>query len=260
LPPMESLAIRGVFGVALCLPIVLFLGYGRDLGKLFNRWVILRCAFELAAVMCFMTALARMHLPDLTALSQMTPLFVLLGTATIMRERIGTRKLMLISLGFAGAMMVAQPGGGGSPYALLALANSIFAASRDITGRKVPADVPAWIVTLATLLIVLVGASVVSALTEQWVTPEPGQFAMLLAAALLLTIGHFCIFTAYRVGIASSVAPFQYMSSVWAVLLGALLFNHIPNALAACGIAFILASGVAIVLLDNRRRRKLAAA
>lgn len=261
LPPMQSLAIRGVFGVACCLPFILLLGYGRDIGKLFNRWVLLRSAFEFAAVLCFMTALARMHLPDLTALSQMTPLFVLLGTATIMRERIGSRKLALISLGFAGALMVAQPGGeGASPYALLALANSILAASRDITGRKVPADVPAWIVTLAALLSVLIGATVVSALTEQWVAPEAGQIGMLFAAAVLLTCGHFSIFTAYRVGVASSVAPFAYMSSVWAVLSGIVVFGHIQNALAACGIVFILASGVAIVLLDSRRRRLLAAA
>jgi drug/metabolite transporter (DMT)-like permease len=260
LPPMEALAIRGVFGIVFCLPIIIVLGYGRDLGKLFNPWVVLRSLCEVAAVMCFMTALARMPLADLTALSQMTPLFLLLGTATILRERIGSRKLALVGVGFAGALMVAQPGGDGSPYALLVVANSIFAASRDITGRKVPADVPAWIVTLASLLSVLVGAIIVSAATEQWVPPEAGQYGMLLLAAVLLTTGHFCIFTAYRVGIVSSVAPFQYMSSVWAVLLGVALFGHFPNTLAACGIVFILVSGVSIVLLDNRKRRLLAAA
>ena len=80
------------------------------------------------------------------------------------------------------------------------------------------------------------------------------------STAILLTCGHFCIFTAYRVGVASPVAPFAYMASVWAVLSGIVVFGHVPNALAACGIVFILASGVAIVLLDNRKRRRLAAA
>ena len=59
LPPMEALAIRGVFGIVFCLPVIFVLGYGRDLRRLFNRWVVLRSLCEVAAVIPMPSMMAR---------------------------------------------------------------------------------------------------------------------------------------------------------------------------------------------------------
>lgn len=261
LPPLEVLTLRGVCATIWCLPVVLLLGHGRDIPKMLNGWVMLRNGLELFAVMAFVVALARMPIADITVLGQVTPLLFVLGIALIMREKIGGLKMALISLGFAGAILVAQPSSDGiSPYALLGFANAVFSAARDLVGRKVPADVPGWIVAFGAILVVMVGAGVASATTEQWVMPQAHHLGLLLGAGFFLMFGHFCLFTAYRVGDAGSVAPFYYMFTVWSVLSGIVVFGTFPNGLAAVGISGIVLSGVLIVLLDGRKRRMALAA
>jgi drug/metabolite transporter (DMT)-like permease len=58
---------------------------------------------------------------------------------------------------------------------------------------------------------------------------------------------------AYRLGAPGVIAPFFYSFAVWAVLAGVIVFRELPNPLAMVGIAAIVASGLAIVLLDRRR-------
>ena len=59
----------------------------------------------------------------------------------------------------------------------------------------------------------------------------------------------------YRVGPTGMVAPFYYTFTVWAVLSGLVVFQQFPNALAIAGIALVVASGLTIVALDERKRR-----
>jgi drug/metabolite transporter (DMT)-like permease len=60
---------------------------------------------------------------------------------------------------------------------------------------------------------------------------------------------------AYRVGSIQSVAPFYYSFTLWAVMSGVIVFGHLPNRLALAGILLVVASGLAVVHLDGRRRR-----
>jgi drug/metabolite transporter (DMT)-like permease len=255
LPPLEVLFLRGVCATIWCLPTVILLGYGKDIPKVLDRWVLLRNGLELLAVIGFILALANMPIADITALGQVTPLIFIVGVSLIMREKIGGVRMGLIALGFVGALLVAQPSMQGiNVYALFGLSNAVFCAARDIAGRKVGAEVPGWIVSFGAILVVMVGAGTISLFTEQWVMPQAHHLALLFAAGFFLMFGHFCLFTAYRVGEAGSVAPFYYMFTVWAVISGVVIFGTFPNTLAVIGIAFILASGVSIVLLDSRRK------
>lgn len=91
--------------------------------------------------------------------------------------------------------------------------------------------------------------------TEQWVVPGVNHLLLLLGSGLFLIFGHFFIFMAYRVGPTGVVAPFYYFFTFWAVISGLVVFGQFPNALALAGIALVVASGLTVVLLDNRRRK-----
>lgn len=145
LPPYQVLVMRGLAAVAWGLPLLLLLGYGRQLSLMFDRRVLARNLSETAAILCYVVALANMPIADATALGQITPLFVILGGSVLLGERVGALRMALISLGFAGAVMVAQPTGAGiSFYALLALGNAVFCAVRDLVGRGVRPETVAW--------------------------------------------------------------------------------------------------------------------
>lgn len=253
-PPLEVLFMRGVAATLCCLPLVLALGYGPFIHHAANRWVVARALCESIAVLCFVVALAQMPIADITAIYQTSPLLVVGGVSLIWGERIGPLRVVLISLGIAGALLVAQPGAAAaSPVALLGFGTALGSAARDIISRKVHQDIPALIVTFAILVIVMAAAGVATALFEEWVPPEPKHMALMLVAGAFLIGAHFAIFLAFRLAKARTLAPFYYSSTIWAVFSGLAVFSEAPNGLAIMGIVLILFSGLAVIAIDQRR-------
>lgn len=256
LPPFQVLFMRGIAASIWAVPLVLLTGNGKSIGQVADKWVVARNSMELFAVLCFIVALKNMPIADITALGQIAPMLLLIGVSLVYGERIGASRMALIGLGFLGAVLVAQPSGAGvSPYAILGFGTAAGTALRDIVGRKVAGHIPGPVVALSAILVVMLGALACHLLFEQWVVPETRHLLFLLASGFFLTIGHLCIFLAYRQGATGAVAPFYYMFTVWAMISGLVVFGTFPNALAVGGIALILLGGVAIVLLDERRRR-----
>lgn len=180
LPSYEVLFLRGVAASLWGMPLLLLLGYGKQVPLILDKRVLRRNLLELAAILCYVVALANMQIADATALGQITPLLMLVGSSILFGERIGGARMALIGLGFIGALMVAQPTMQGiSVYALLALGNAALSAARDLAGRKVGADVPGMIVAMSAVLVVLVGAGAAHLVSEPWVMPEPRHLALI---------------------------------------------------------------------------------
>lgn len=256
LPSYEVLFLRGAAATLWGFPLLFALGYGKQIPLIFDKRVLRRNLLELAAILCYVVALANMQIADSTALGQITPLLMLVGSSILFGERIGGHRMALIGLGFIGALMVAQPTMQGiSVYALLALGNAALAAARDLAGRRVSAEVPGMIVAISAVVVVLIGAGAAHLVSERWVMPETHHLLLMAGAGFFLIFGHFFIFMAYRVGPTSAVAPFYYCFTVWAVISGLLVFGQFPNALAVCGILLVVGSGLTIVSLDQRQRR-----
>ncbi|MBZ9794154.1 DMT family transporter [Mesorhizobium sp. ES1-4] len=256
LPAYEVLFLRGAAATLWGFPLLFALGYRKQIPLIFDKRVLRRNLLELTAILCYVVALANMQIADSTALGQITPLLMLVGSSILFGERIGGQRMALIGLGFIGALMVAQPTMQGiSVYALLALGNATFAAARDLAGRKITADVPGMIVAISAVVVVLIGAGAAHLVSERWVAPEAHHLLLMAGAGFFLIFGHFFIFMAYRVGPTGAVAPFYYCFTVWAVISGLLVFGQFPNALAVCGILLVVCSGLTIVSLDQRKRR-----
>ena len=258
-PPFQVLVMRGIAAIVWCLPVIYGLGLIRELPKAFHPWVLLRSLSELLAILCFITALAKMPIADLTAIAQISPLVVLLGMWVFFGEKVGGLRLFLVGLGITGALLVAQPGGvASSPFAIFGFLTAVGAAFRDILSRKVPARTPALAVTFSTLFIVMMGALVMSLFFEQMVPPTFRHGWLMFIAGFFLMCGHSFIYMAYRMSPARVVAPFNYAFMIWAALSGILVFGQFPNALAIAGMALIMAAGLAVVFLEGRGRQSAA--
>ena len=122
LPPFEVLFLRSIAASFACAVLVALRAEWGAISGLLNLRVLLRAAGETLTTLCYVAALARMPIADVIAILQTAPLILILGAAIFLRERIGPARLALALVGFAGALMVAQPGASGvSPAALLAL-------------------------------------------------------------------------------------------------------------------------------------------
>lgn len=255
LPPMQSLMLRGIAACLWCLPIVIIMGHGRDLPKTFSLWVLLRSLSEVLAIFCFVLGLARLPIADITALVQITPFLVLVGMRLFWGERIGGLRLLLIALGIAGALLVAQPGGASaSPYAIFGFLTAVGAAARDLFTRKVPSRTPAIIVTFSTLLVVMLCAALAAFAVEELGQVTFRHAWLMAIGGFFLMCGHLLIFIAYRFAPARVITPFMYSFMIWAGVSGILVFNEYPNALAVAGMGLIMLAGLAVVLLEGRTR------
>jgi drug/metabolite transporter (DMT)-like permease len=256
LPPYEVLVMRGISGTICALVLLVVMG---DLGKLamgFQRFVFLRGLLEVGAILTYILALAHASIGDVTAIFQITPLIVILGMILVHREQANLWRVGLVALGFAGALLVAQPGfGNSSPFVMFAFATAFFAATRDLVGRQVSSAIPALVATLITIVMVVAGAGIVGAFAESWVVPNNHHIMLMAGAGLFMMLGHMFTFLAYRNASAQAVAPFYYAFMIWAVVLGFVIFHDIPNSYSIAGMLLILASGLGIIYLERKTSR-----
>lgn len=254
LPPNQVLAMRGLSGTVCALVLLAIMGDLKKLPEALTRWVYLRAALEVGAILTYILALAHASIGDVTAIFQITPLLVILGMIFIHRESASVVRVALVALGFAGALFVAQPGSSAtSPYLMLAFATALFASLRDLAGRRVTTEIPALAATLITIVFVMTASGLVNALTETWVRPTWIHCVILAAAGLFMMLGHMFTFLAYRNASAQAVAPFYYAFMIWAIIMGYGLFGDVPNLLSMTGMALILTSGLGIVYIERKQ-------
>jgi drug/metabolite transporter (DMT)-like permease len=253
-PPFQALVLRGIFATLSCFALLVVLGQLRHLPKALNIWTLLRSLAEVVAVSCFIVALAKVPLADITAIYQVAPLIVLAGASFIWGEKVGPVRWLLILLGLAGALVVAQPGrDGASPLALLGFVTAIASAARDLLSRKSPADAPGPVITFNVVVIVLLAGLVGNLLFEGWVPVPPHVWAYGFGAGFFVMLGHLFVFLAFRHATARAVAPFYYAFTLCAGLFGAVFFREYPNTLALFGMGMIVACGLGVLYFERKR-------
>jgi drug/metabolite transporter (DMT)-like permease len=256
LPPAQLIFLRGVFATVLLLVACHAMGLTRRLASLGDRRVLIRAVFDAFATVAYLTSLFHLPLGNATAINMATPLFITLFAVVFLRERVGAARWLAVAAGFTGVMLVVQPSGAAfNAYAWLCLGGTLLHAARDLTTRLIASSIPSLLVTLSTAVAVTLLSGAWTA-TQAWQAVAPRELALLLAASLFLSGGYFLVIVSMRGGEMSLIAPFRYAGLLYALLLGYLVWNEVPNALAWTGIALLVAAG--LYVLHNERSRSRA--
>lgn len=244
-PLFQAILFRGLGATVFLIALCRMMGQLRfDLAP--RDWVLilLRTAGELGGTYFFLTALFNMPIANVSAILQALPLAVSLAAALFLREALGWRRLTAICVGFAGVLLIIQPGGSDfSFYSLYALAAVVCITLRDIAVRRMSRDVPAVFVALiAAVGVTSLGA--VGALFTTFVPFTTTSALQLAGATAFLIFGYIASVNAMRFGDIAYVAPFRYSSLLVALLLGVVIFDEWPNALALAGAGVVVATGL----------------
>jgi drug/metabolite transporter (DMT)-like permease len=86
----------------------------------------------------------------------------------------------------------------------------------------------------------------------EWVTPSGEDLLILGVVAIISMAGLLMLIKAYRLAQASILAPFDYTSMVWAVLIGWLIWNELPGPWIIAGTALVVFAGLIIVHREAR--------
>lgn len=217
------------------------------------RMQLVRSACLVTATLCFFGALRFLPLAEGTAISFMAPMFAVLLSGPVLGERPTRARWIAVTAGFVGILILVRPGSAVFHPAtglliLAALSNALY----QLLTRRVPHDSPHTTLFFSGL----VGATVLS-LALPW-AQVPAQATwrdalFMLQLGLLAGLGHGLLIAAFLRAPASLVAPFTYVHMLWATLYGWLVFDQLPDALSALGMAVIVGSGVGLVLHERRR-------
>ncbi len=254
LPLFQLVATRGALAT------VLVFILARHLGALHlnfprqDKWLIaFRCLAELSATFFFLTALMHMPLANVTAVLQALPLTVTLGAALFFGEVIGWRRVAAIALGFVGMLLIIRPGPDGfSIYAIYALIAVVSVTVRDLITRRMSAEVPSMVVTLATSLSITSAAAIASTF-EGWVPLSTVSGALVASAAVFVLMGYLFSVMVMRVGEVGFVAPLRYSSLLWALGLGWAVFGDWPDAITMLGAALVVGAGMFTLFRERSR-------
>ncbi|MBU2963721.1 DMT family transporter [Citreicella sp. C3M06] len=257
LPLGEVLLLRGLLATGLVTLLAWRLTALRfDLGRRDWLLVLARALAEIGSTWFYFVALRNMPLANVTALLQMLPLTLTLGSAVVFREPVGWRRWLAIGVGFCGMLLIVRPGTEGfTVYSVSALIAVVFVTIRDLLIRRMSRHVPSLMVVWVASVGVILFAGALS-LSETWVPLDGRSGGLLALAAVLVSMGYSLSVMVMRHGEVSFTAPFRYTGLVWALVLGLLVFGDWPHPLTLIGAAIIVATGVFTLVREAQLRRR----
>lgn len=256
-PPGEAVFFRAFLTVP---ALLLWYGAQRQIGTTLRTedWVghARRGVIGSIAMGLGFAGLKFLPLPEVTALKFATPMLVVIFAVFMLGERVRMIRISAVIVGLLGVSVILWPRitvqGEARELlgAAIVLGSSACAALAQIFVKRLAGkEHPAAIVFYFSLT-----ASCLSLLTIPfgWVWPTGVEWGLLLGAGVVGGAGQLFLTSSYRYADAGVLAPFTYLSMLWAVIIGWLFFDEVPTLYMVAGSALIIAAGVAIFLRERQ--------
>lgn len=220
---------------------------------------LLRNVVHTLGLTVWFTALGHVPLAEMTAISFTAPLFVTIGAALFLREKVRLRRGLAVAVGFSGVLVVLQPGGQSVDLHMIVILASApimatsFLLAKVLTRHDSPATIVLWQNVLVTVM------SLPLALWF-WKWPDLEQFGWLLLCGVLGSIGHISMVQGFKVAEISAIQPINFLALIWSAALGYLVFADVPAVTTWIGAAIILAAATYIARREALAARQAGAA
>lgn len=253
MPAVEAAFIRYAFGLLLVLPLVLRVKAMWPPKKRMKLFV-LRGLVHGCAVMLWFFAMARIPIAEVTAIGYLSPIFVTIGAAVFLGERLQIRRIFAVLIGFAGTLIILRPGFQTIEIGSLAqlAAAPLFAISFIITKLLTRDEDPSVIVFMLSLFCT---ATLLPGAVMQWRAPTLEELSWLGLVAVFATTGHYTLTKAFAAAPISVTQPVGFLQLVWAALLGMVAFGEPLDPYLFAGAAVIIAAATYIAHREARLAR-----
>ena len=218
---------------------------------------LMRGASQATSQTLLLLAFGMLPLASAIAINFSSPLFATLAAILLLKEPVGAARWAALVLGFIGVLVVAHPGADtfqlGSLYAL---ANAILFGTVTVAVRGMTATESTE--TLTMYQMATLAAAFVPLLPLGMVTPSFSDGAIMVANGLVNGLGQYIWTRSLHLAPTSAVAPFNYFSLVWAIILGFLIWGDAPTFALLAGSAIVVGSGLFLFWRETRPRRAAA--
>ena len=230
----------------------------------------LRALIMFGAYTAYYMAFPALPLADAVALYFTVPLFVTAMAGPVLGEHIGWKVWAAVVLGFAGVLVMLQPGTGlFEPAALLSLISAALYGTAMLMARKMGSRLPTSVMAFYQNGFFLLGAAFAATvlhlagienashpsvvfLVRPWVMPTLLDGSLIAVCGVVAAVGTLFLTAAYRVAKSSTVTPFEYTGILWAPLWGFLFFAEVPKLTTLMGAAIILVAGLIAMRMAHK--------
>jgi drug/metabolite transporter (DMT)-like permease len=213
---------------------------------------IMRSVLLVASTVFAFLALRWLQLDEALSILFTFPFIVAIASGPMLGEWIGWRRWSAICVGFGGVLLITRPGlGGMHPAAFITLASTIcyglYAVITRIVSRVDSNQTSLFYANVVGALVML------PVIPFVWTTPENWAIAlMLVGTGVLGSAGHFLLIAGHRLAPAAVLSPFVYTQLIWVVILGYLVFDHVPNRWTMAGAAIVIGSGLYLLYRERK--------
>lgn len=257
---IELVAYRFIIQSLIVVPIVLYMGANLRASPRVFGFTVLRTSLHIISTIMLFIALRYIPLAETLAIVFVMPFIMMFLGWFFLNESVGPRRVAAASVGFFGTILVIQPS-----FALVGLtallpvgvafAFAVFMIVTRVISREVdPMALQAFNGVTGVILVVplwFLGAHF--GWTDFQITASANnQWGIILLMGGIGTIAHLLMTWSLRFAPSSTLAPMQYLEIPIATVYGFLLFNDLPNGIAAVGIGIVIISGLYVVYRESR--------
>ncbi len=254
-PAAQAAFLRYLLGLVFLIPMVRPIMAARLTGRQKKLFWARGAAHTLAVILWFF-AMAQIPIAEVTAMNYLSPVYVSLGAALFLGERLPPRRLAAVIMALIGAMIILRPGVKEVELGHIAmLGTAIFFAVGYLIAKQLSGEVSAPVVVGMLSVTVTVGLAPFA--WAVWVTPTLSQLGWLFLVACFATAGHYAMTLAFAAAPLTVTQPVTFLQLIWAVLLGAVVFGEAVDGWVIFGGAVIMASVSFITWREAVARRNI---
>lgn len=230
----------------------------------------LRGLLVAGTVATFFLSLRELPLADATAIAMIAPLLLVLAGRLVLNEPLRPAQLLACAIGFAGMLLIVQPGGAGAadmadgaaagghdPWlglgtgAWLALASAVLYVAlvlvTRVLGSSSPATTTAW---YGNAVVTLLCAALLA--FQGWTPPTASQWATLAGLGIAAAVSNLLHTQALRGVEVGQAGTLDYSILVWAALLGWIFWGDLPGPATIAGSLLIAGAGISAMRAGAR--------
>lgn len=225
-----------------------------------------RGVFGTTAMGLTFSSLALLPLPEVTAIGFATPMFTVVLAALMLGERVRLFRLSAVAIGLIGVSIILYPRLGGASYGTAAATGALMALAAAALRALVQIHVRRLVSTESTGAIVFYFSLTASALSLlvlpigytfdiqplTWAWPGALNLSLVITAGVIGAVAQIMVTSSYRFGTASMLAPFDYASMLYAMIIGWVIFSEVPTVPILVGAALVIVGGVLIIWRERQ--------
>lgn len=239
-PAAQAAFLRYVLGLVFLIPMVRPIMAARLTRRQMGLFGLRGVVHTIAVILWFF-AMARIPIAEVTAMNYLSPVYVSIGAALFLGERLPPRRLAAVVFALIGALIILRPGVKEIETGHIAmLGTAVCFAVGYLTAKQLSGEVSAAVVVGMLSITVTIGLAPFA--WAVWVTPTLPQLGWLFLVACFATAGHYSMTLAFAAAPLTVTQPVTFLQLVWAVLLGAAVFGEAVDGWVVFGGIVIMAS------------------